>query len=345
MATLYKRKGKRGIRWTARVRLAGREITKTFGTKTRAEAWARAKEGEIETGEFRRPDDSGILLADLIDGVVEHRKTIRRPFGKSAANALKRIRAEHGTEPIAALTVDFWRRHALRRIKAGVTPQTAAHDLLYAATVVRHAARDGIAVAKDAPSQARLHLGDEGLRITSRQRERRVTDAELQAILEWLDANAARTHVPLGDIVRFALATAMRRSEILSIRHEDLTDRVILIRNRKHPRDHERVDECPLLPVHPIWPRDDALEIIKRQPTKAGRIFPYLGGSVGVWFARAAEGAGCPDVVFHLLRHEALSRYAKRGFDTIRLALIGGHRDLRQLKRYVKLSAEALANE
>ena len=139
----------------------------------------RTQEGAIETGEFRRPAGSGILLADLIDALDKHRKTIRRPLGKTATNSLQRIRRDHGGEPVDALTVAFWRKHALDRIKDGAASQTAAQDLLYAASVVRHAAREGIAVAKDAPAQARLELKDEGLRISSRMRERGISDAEL----------------------------------------------------------------------------------------------------------------------------------------------------------------------
>lgn len=347
MATFYKRKGARGVRWTARVRLSGREVTKTFGTKGAAEGWAREQEGAIETGEFRRPAKVGTILADLVDALVKHRATIRRPLGKTAANALARLKAAHGMETPDDLTASFWRKHALDRIKAGAASQTAAQDLLYVSAVLRHAARDGVPVLKDAPMQARLQLKDEGLRVTSRMRERRISDDELEALLTWIDENARRSHVPLGDLVRFALATAMRRNEILSIRHEDLreAERVILVRNRKHPRDHERIDEVPLLPAHAAWPRVDPLAIIKRQPTKEGRIFPYLGDTVGFWFEKAVAGAGCAGVVFHLLRHEALSRYAERGLDPLRLQLIGGHRDLRHLQRYAKLSAAGLVAE
>lgn len=345
MATYYKRKGARGVRWTARVRLSGREVTKTFGSKAAAEGWARGQEGAIESGEFRRPAAAGTILADLIDAIVTHRATIRRPLGKTASNALARLKAKHGLETPDALTVAFWRKHALDRIKAGVTSQTAASDLLYASAVLRHAARDGVPVLKDAPMQARLQLKDEGLRVSSRTRERRISDAELEALLSWIDDNASRTHIPLGDIVRFALATSMRRGEILAIRHEDLSGRVILVRNRKHPRDHERVDKVPLLQAHGQWPPFDPLDIIKRQPTTKGRIFPYLGDTVGYWFEQAVTGAGCTGVVFHLLRHESLSRYAARGLDPLRLQLIGGHRDLRHLQRYAKLDAQQLANE
>jgi integrase len=350
MAQFIKRKRSGGYRWTARVRKNGREETDTFSTKAEAESWARAKETAIESGEFKRPS-VGVIFADLVDAFLEHRRVIRRPLGKTATNAVARLKKQHGLEPVGDLTEEFWRKHVLKRMGDAkgkpIASQTAAQDLLYASAIVRHAAADGVNVPKDAPAQARTKLRDnDNLRVTSRARRGRISDAEIKALLEWIDANASRTHLPLGDLVRFALATAMRRGEILSIKHEDLQDRVILIRNRKHPRDHERVDQAPLLQAHPIWPRDDALEIIKRQPTTTGRIFPYLGDTVGFWFEEAVAGAKIKgNVVFHLLRHEALSRYAERGMDLMRLQLIGGHRDIRHLQRYVKLDAKALANE
>ena len=58
MATFYKRKGARGVRWTARVRIAGRETTKTWSTKVAAEKWARAQETAIDGG------DDGLQVLD-----------------------------------------------------------------------------------------------------------------------------------------------------------------------------------------------------------------------------------------------------------------------------------------
>jgi integrase len=227
----------------------------------------------------------------------------------------------------------------------GVKSQTAVGDLSYAAVVMRHAAREGIGADAGAPARARDQLREEGLRVASRMRDRRITDDELAALFKWIDDNAARTRVPLRDLVEFALATAMRRGEILAITHEDIQGRTILVRNRKHPRDHDRVDKVPLIPAHPQWPRADPLEVIARQPTTTGRIFPCLGDTVGFWFELAVAGAGLDGVVFHLLRHESLSRYAERGLDVLRLQLIGGHRDLRHLQRYAKMSPEGLAAE
>ena len=195
------------------------------------------------------------------------------------------------------------------------------------------------------PAEARRLIAEEGMRINSRQRERRITDDELDALLEACDK--ITSSVPLGAIVRFALATSMRRGEILRIRREDVNeaDRIVLVRNRKHPRDRERIDEVPLLPTHPVWPAWDALEIIKAQRRTTGPIFPYLDDTLGERFEHACQAAGLKGIVFHLLRHESLSRYAERGFDPLRLQLVGGHRDLRHVARYAKLTARGLANE
>ena len=50
------------------------------------------------------------------------------------------------------------------------------------------------------------------------------------------------------------------------------------------------------------------------------------------------------DARLHDLRHEGASRYAeKKRFNTLELAAITGHKDLRMLKRYVHPDARELA--
>ena len=109
-----------------------------------------------------RPAD-GVIFSDLVDDLLEHRKVIRRPLGKTAALVITRLKEQHGMEPAAALTEAFWRRHALSRMSgvksiaggAPVTSQTAAQDLLYASVVLRHAADSGINVpSKTRPGKA-----------------------------------------------------------------------------------------------------------------------------------------------------------------------------------------------
>ena len=45
---------------------------------------------------------------------------------------------------------------------------------------------------------------------------------------------------------------------------------------------------------------------------------------------------------FHDLRHEATSRLFEKGLNTMEVASITGHEDLRMLKRYTHLRAEDL---
>ena len=347
MATFTRRKRKDGVRYTARVRLNGRKATKTFSTLGNAKAWARSQETAIETGEYVAPMGTGLVFADLIDQFVEHRIATRRPLGKTATNVLLRLKEEHGLESPSNLTDDFWYAHALKRIRDGVSSQTAVGDLAYVASVLAKAKRDKKIRDADGPAEARVRLAEEGLRMTSRRRERRIKDEELDALLD--ACGKVRSSVPMYDIVRFALATSMRRGEILRLRWSDLdeTERTILVRNRKHPRDRERVDEVPLMQPHPIWPRWDPIEIIKAQPRaeRAELIFPFQDDTVGERWEHICEAAGVTDVVFHLLRHESLSRYAERGFDPLRLQLIGGHRDIRHVVRYARLTARGLARE
>jgi integrase len=187
-------------------------------------------------------------------------------------------------------------------------------------------------------------LREDGVTVVSRQRTGRLSDVQIDALLAWLDENKSRTSLPMRDIVEFALATGMRRGEILAVRWTDIAGRVATIK-RKHPRERDRVEEVPLLKPHADWPRVDPIEIINRQPKAGSRVFPYQGDTVGFWFEKACAGAGLDGVVFHLLRHECLSRLAERGFDPLRLALVGGHRDLRNVKRYARLDAARIANE
>jgi integrase len=345
MATFEKREGKRGTRWMARVRKMGREKTRTFATKGAAASWARSQEIAIETGDFR-PSTAGVaaLLADAIDAFRVHRKRISRQPGRTFDNALDRLKEEHGLEPLSVLSAAFWYRHALDRIEAGAAGSTVAGELAYAGSVLALAARDGHQVDAKAPGRARSMLADDGIAVVSKQRKRRLNDKEIASLLEWFDKNAARTHIPMRDLVEFALATGLRRGEILSLQRSDISGRVMTIK-RKHPRERDRMEEVPLLKPHADWPRVDPLAIIERQPKQGKLVFPYLGDTVGFWFEKACEGAALKDVVFHVLRHECLSRLADRGFDPLRLALIGGHRDLRNVKRYAKLDAARLANE
>jgi len=67
-------------------------------------------------------------------------------------------------------------------------------------------------------------------------------------------------------------------------------------------------------------------------------------GAVSDKFADVAQLAGCPDLRFHDLRHEACSRLFEQGLSIEQVALVSGHKSWDTLKRYTQLKpGEVLA--
>ena len=63
-------------------------------------------------------------------------------------------------------------------------------------------------------------------------------------------------------------------------------------------------------------------------------------------FADVFEAAGCPDLHFHDLRHEATSRLFERtNLAAEKIMKITGHRDHRMFMRYLKLRESDLAKD
>ena len=90
----------------------------------------------------------------------------------------------------------------------------------------------------------------------------------------------------------------------------------------------------------PIIPELEAHLAAFSQPGVDGLVFTGdKGGPLRdhVWqtkWARARRAVGHPDLHFHDLRHEAISRFFEMGLTTPEVASISGHRDIRMLMRY-----------
>lgn len=138
----------------------------------------------------------------------------------------------------------------------------------------------------------------------------------------------------IGDIVMFALETAMRRAEIASLRWEDIHGNIARLHDTKNG---ERRDV-------PLSSR--AREIIHRRAKGRSlndkRVFGIAPNGISQAFSRVCKHAGIVDLRFHDLRHEATSRLFERGLNPMQVASITGHKTLQMLKRYTHLRAEDL---
>jgi integrase len=177
----------------------------------------------------------------------------------------------------------------------------------------------------------------------SNERDRRPTQDELSRLIEYAESNPQQ-FLPLGRIIRFAVATAMRQAEICRIEWSDvnMTKRTVTIRDRKDPRrkdgNHQVV---PLLNSTGY----DAGQLILEQRIVTrglGRVFPYHSKSVGAAFHRSCNAIDLDDPCFHDLRHEGTSRLFEAGFSIQQVAMVTGHKDWRMLRRYTNLKPEDL---
>jgi len=131
--------------------------------------------------------------------------------------------------------------------------------------------------------QARETLELLGHVTPSEERDRRPTADKLDRLCAHFNANP-RQQVPMEDVIRFAVATAMRAGEIMSLRWADLDEmgRTILIRDRKDSRRKNGNNQLvPLLP--------DAMAIVLRQPRTSDQIFPWPAARYRRFFPEPAK--------------------------------------------------------
>lgn len=336
MASFVERDG----RWRALVRKRGMTRCATFGTKGQAKAWANKVEREIDqlhaTGVMQA---KGLTLGDLIDRYTAELYPAK-PWGRTKSADLARLKADLGHLPASTLNAAHVTNYFSKRFKEGTGPVVISAQAGYLVGVLRVArALWQLDVPLQAALDARTALSTVHMVGKSKRRDRRVSAAELRALIAYFkDGNS---EVPMGDLIRFCVATAMRISEVCRLTWADLDakGRTILIRDRKHPSDKIGNDQrVPLLAAAGF----DAFTIVTRQKKRGPRIFPVNHRTVSTYFARAVDALELDDLHLHDLRHEGISRLFEAGYTIEQVALVSGHRDWAMLKRYTHVQAADL---
>jgi len=153
----------------------------------------------------------------------------------------------------------------------------------------------------------------------------------------------------LGWIVRIALYTSMRKSEITSLTREqvNLEKRTIFLPDTKNgsvrtvPLTNKAYLVVKEALSHPIRPIDTNL-IFYGEPGRDGQRKPYVINRVWVQALERAEISG---LRFHDLRHEATSRFVEAGLSDQEVASITGHKSMQMLRRYTHLRTEDLVSK
>lgn len=190
----------------------------------------------------------------------------------------------------------------------------------------------------------------------SRARDRRLVADEEQRIRRILDGEKpAGRQRPLELLHRgalkaifdLALESGMRMSEMYTLNVEQVDfDRRTVFLDRTKNGDKRQV------------PMTSVAEAVLRGliGSRRGQVFPWWRGErnpdemkrctslLSRQFGRIFEAAGCGDLNFHDLRHEATSRsYERTTLSDLQIAKITGHKDIHMLSRYANLRGSDLA--
>lgn len=323
MASIININGK----WRALIRRKGhKSISKWFDTKAKAKVWADEIEAQVVSG---RPVVAGKTISAYIKEYRRLRE-ITRPISDSSTEhyTLKMLDRMLGQE--IDLTPDKLLGWAQQRRDEGAGPYTVNCDLSKLGTVLRQTS-PSLLPQLDAVRPKLSYLGLIG---GGGRRERRPTEEETQLILGWLEQHKGLRY---RDFAAFAVLTAMRRGEVARLRWADLDreNKMVLVRDRKDPRQKVGNDQwVPLL--------YGSFDIVLSQPQEGELIFPIHPQTISKYFKECCVALGIPDLHLHDLRHDGISKMFESGFDIPHVAVVSGHRDWKNLKRYTHIKPESL---
>lgn len=340
MATITKVRDK----WLCQVRKKGYPSrSKTFSSRADAVAWGRSIEADIARGTFvASAEAEATTVAEILDRYLLEISATKRS-GTSDTGRAKTLKGHVGAYKLTALTSSILATYRNDRLKVRA-PQTVVHELNLLNRALRIATSEwGIVLPGGIPRIVKPRK-PEG-------RDRRVSQTEIDALISGTGSPE------LASVISLAVETAMRRSEILSLRKE----RIDRLRHTAFlPKT--KTDKPRTVPLS-----SRALVIVERawgtSEGDTGPLFAVKPGSTTQAFVRAVrrerkrhekqcksksvppDGAYMVDLVFHDLRHEATSRLFERGLGIMEVAAITGHKTLDMLKRYTHLRAEDLAKK
>jgi integrase len=373
MGTIRERVGKKGKSYHAQVRRKGfPPETNSFRTKAAAERWVKTVEVKMDDGVYlnqKKSKDTTLLE------VLNKYELEVTPFKKSAKkelSILNTLRSEniviHSLAALRSSDFSLLRDQWLARPVKPLMPSSVVRRLALFSHIYTKCRNDwgyeGLSnpllfVSKPKVQDARSRI------IKSRERaaqEDEEADANPQgraAVVDEAQYLAASTGSKiLGPAIQFAIATAMRRSEITLLEWQNIkflkTGRgVAYLPNTKN----NEAREVPLFP--------DAVRVLKEQRKlnpDQDVVFKITPDALTRAFTRALERARKKyekDCVkrkerpnksflvglrFHDLRHEAITQIAPH-FEMQELAKITGHKTTAMLMRYYHPKAEDLANK
>lgn len=342
--------------WKALIRKNGWPSTaKTFRTKRDAEDWARRTEDEMVRGVFiQRAPAERMTVEDALQRYLSEVTPTKRPMTQLSERRHAKPLIQHlGKYSLATLTPEIVAKYRDMRLtgedrkdkdgKPKPKPRaanTVRLDLALLGHMFTVAIKEwsvglpfnpvlNIRRPSPGPGRNRRLSADEEIRLLV------AVDKHSNPMLRW--------------IVRIALETGMRSSEIVTLRRGqiDLNRRIVRLLETKNtqprtvPLTAKATDLFQEALNNPIRPIDVDI-IFFGEPGKDGKRRPYNFNKIWLDIKKIEA---ISDFRFHDLRHEAVSRFVEAGLSDQEVAAISGHKSMQMLKRYTHLRAEDLVGK
>ena len=314
---------KRGNSWNAQVRISGwRSFTKTFKTKLDAKQWIVNLEKELKSKPLPEKNIKNLKLKDLFNKykfeILPKLKSHKIVTYK--LNFLSRLWL--GEIIVVNLTKGHLEQFCKDR-KLVVKDGTIKSELMLIKRIVK--------IATDKWNYGIPFNAFYGIELPSphKPRNRRATQEELSILIA--HANKQR-NTYISTIIQFAVETGMRRSEILKLKWIDvnLKTRIASLYDTKNGDERH----IPLTKT--------AVLLLFNLTQLSDFVFPISANCLRLAWERCRKKSNIKGLRYHDLRHEAVSRYFEMGLSVPEVALISGHKDVRQLFRYTHLKPESL---
>ncbi|RUX52120.1 site-specific integrase [Mesorhizobium sp. M4A.F.Ca.ET.050.02.1.1] len=318
---------KRGNSWHVQIRRTGfPTLTASFSLKADAVLWAREQEQRID----RRDILPSVTRLDSItlDSLLRRYETAisvrKRGADRESFKIRVLLRSPMAGLPLSKLTSTMIAAYRDQRL-ATVKPATVRRELALLRHCLEVARREwGIPLSRNP---------FEGVKLPSVQnaRDRRLEHHEQNALGQALKGSRAWYLAPMLEL---AVETGMRRGELLSLewKHVDLDARTAILPLTKNGNSRKV----------PLTTR--AATVLSKIPVRGETVFPISPGAFRQAWERLVK-TGLKNLLFHDLRHEAVSRFFEMGLSVPEVALISGHRDYRMLFRYTHIRPEDVARK
>ncbi|MHB1333305.1 MAG: tyrosine-type recombinase/integrase [Sulfuriferula sp.] len=351
MASIRK---KGDFQWHVQIRRKGfAAVTKTLNTRAEAETWARSVENEMDRGVFiDRSEAEATTLHEALERYEREVSATKKGHEQERWRIRAWLMHPLAKRSMASLRGGDFAKHRDDRLSTGIAPATIKNDLAVISHLFTMAAKEwGLAVSNPVKN----------IRMPPVQnaRERRLESDEEVRLLAAMDNPAGqRSNHWMKPLTIFAMETAMRQSELLSLEWKDVDLLQSFVRARgiggRSTKNDDNHRDVPL--------SSRARNVLENLPRSlGGKVFPTTASAVKQAFARACMRARkdytdeCKikgkmpddrllDLHFHDLRHEGTSRLAGK-LALHEIMKVTGHKDTRMLARYYHPKASELAKK